>query len=158
VRAAFVPWIDRLVSQRLVDGSTGISSATPGATVRVPAGVDGLELASGTVRPVAAGEGIDAPWVAGVAFWRRGTTRVGALVVNAEPAESDSARLAPDTLAERLGARRVDAASDGLGRAVFAAGGARAWSRALLVLALLLLAAEWFVAGRGAARRAPTEG
>ena len=157
VRAAFVPWIDRLVSQRLVDGSTGVSSATPGATVRVPSGVDGLELASGTVRPVAPGEGIAAPWAAGVAFWRRGTARVGALVVNAEPAESDTARLAPDTLAVRLGARRVDAAPEGLGRAVFAAGGARAWSRALLVLALLLLAAEWFVAGRGTARRASAD-
>ncbi|MFM8567890.1 MAG: hypothetical protein ACKOCV_09420, partial [Gemmatimonadota bacterium] len=157
VRAAYVPWVDRLVSQRLVDGSTGISAATPGAMVRVPAGVDGLELGSGTVRPVTAGEGIAARWEAGVAFWRRGATRVGALVVNAEPAESDTARLAPDTLAARLGARRVDPTPDGLGRAVFAAGGARAWSRALLVLALLLLAAEWVVAGRGVARRAAAE-
>ncbi|MDQ8155908.1 MAG: BatA domain-containing protein [Gemmatimonadota bacterium] len=157
VRAAFVPWIDRLVSQRLVDGSTGVSTAVPGAMVRVPAGVDGLELASGPVRPVAAEEAISAPWAAGVAFWRRGATRVGALVVNAEPSESDTGRVTVDTLATRLGARTVDAAPDGLGRAVFAAGGARSWSRALLILALLLLASEWLVAGRGFGRRTPVE-
>ena len=157
VRAAFVPWIDRLVSQRLVEGSTGVTAAVPGALVRVPVGVDGLELPSGTVSPVTAGALLPAPWAAGVAFWRRGAARVGALVVNPEPAESDTARVTATALAERLDADEVGSAPDALGRAVFAAGGARSWSRALLVLALLLLAIEWVVAGRGLGRRAPVE-
>jgi hypothetical protein len=92
-----------------------------------------------------------------VAFWRRGAARVGALVVNPEPAESDTARVTATALAERLDADEVGPAPDALGRAVFAAGGARSWSRALLVLALLLLAVEWVVAGRGLGRRAPVE-
>ncbi|MEK0430317.1 MAG: hypothetical protein RL139_121 [Gemmatimonadota bacterium] len=153
VRAAFVPWLDQVLAQRLASGTVGVTEAAPGAMVRVPARVDALEGPEGRTRPVVAGGQAQAPWTAGVSFWRRAGERVGALVVNAEPQESDAARLAPDTLAARLG-ETVTAAPSDVARAAFAAGGARALARTCLVLALLLLAVEWIVATRGIGRRA----
>ncbi|NBU89354.1 MAG: hypothetical protein EBS16_09150, partial [Betaproteobacteria bacterium] len=70
-----------------------VTEAAPGAMVRVPARVDALEGPEGRTRPVVAGGQAQAPWTAGVSFWRRAGERVGALVVNAEPQESDAARL-----------------------------------------------------------------
>lgn len=154
VRAGFVPWLDHLLAQRLVVGSVGVIESAPGRMVRVPAGVDALEGPDGTRRPVTPGGTEPAPWIAGVSFWRRGADRVGALVVNAEPAESDTAHLEAGPLARRLGATAVDGTPDALARAVYDAGGARALARALLALALLLLGAEWWVARRAPGRRA----
>lgn len=158
VRAAFVPWLDLLLSQRLAAGTVGVMPAAPGATVRVPARVDALEPPDGSARPVVAGASLQAPWAAGVSFWQRGGTRVGALVVNPEPAESDVRRLAPDTLAARLGAELAPASAAGTARAVFAVDGARGLGRTFLALALLLLAIEWVVAVRGLGRRATVAG
>ena len=140
VRAAFVPWLDALLAQRLARGTGAATETAPGAIVRVPSGVDGIESPDGSVGPVVSGATIDAPWTAGVHFWRRGATRAGALVVNGETAESDLAREAPHALATRLGAATTDASS--LGREAFSAGGRRALDRSFLVLALVLLVAE----------------
>lgn len=154
VRAAFVPWLDLLLSQRLASGTVGVMETVPGATVRVPPRVDALEAPDGSARPVTAGAPLQAPWAAGVSFWRRGGTRVGALVVNPEPAESDARRLAPDSLAARLGAVVAPMAATATAGAVFAADGARSLGRTFLALALVLLAVEWWVAVRGVGRRA----
>lgn len=152
VRAAFVPWLDALLSQRLAQGTGAAAEVAPGASVRVPNGIDLLEAPDGTTSPVTAGATIDAPWTAGVHFWRRGPTRAGALVVNGEPAESDLARLDEAALAAQLGAERADDAG-ALAGAAFGAGGRRFLDGTLLVLALLLLAAEALVARGGLSTR-----
>ena len=156
VRAAFLPWLDDLIAQRLVAGTVGVAESAPGATVRVPALAEGLEAPDGTVSAVSAGAVIDVPWLAGVHFWRRGTERVGALVVNPEPRESDLARLSTDSLAQQLGASAASADPAAAGRAAFAAGGSRALARTFLLLALLLLVAETLVARRGSPKPAQT--
>jgi hypothetical protein len=148
VRAAFVPWLDVLLSQWLAQGSVGAVEVAPGRVVRVPAAVETMESPDGTTQPVTAGVTREAPWKAGVYFWRRGNVRVGALVVNAEAAESDLAHLTADSLATRLGGTPLAVAPIDVGRATFAAGGARVLDRTFLVLALLLLLAETLVARR----------
>lgn len=154
VRAAFLPWLDDLIAQRLVEGTAGVVESAPGGTVRVPALAEGLEAPDGNVTPVTAGAPVDVPWLAGVHFWRRGTERVGALVVNPEPRESDLARLAADSLAQQLGATPSSADPGAAARAAFAAGGSRALARTFLLLALLLLVAETLVARRGTSKPA----
>jgi len=151
--ARFVPWLGGLLTQRLDPGEVGVIEATPGAPLTVPRGVDALEMSDGTIQPVTAGGTIDAPWRAGVAFWQRGGARVGALVVNPEPAESDPARSDVATLARTLAATPLDPDPLAIGAATFATVGPRPLDRPLLVLALLLLLAEALVARRG--RRTP---
>jgi len=87
--ARFVPWFATLLTQRLDPGEVGVLETTPGALLTIPRGVDALEMSDGAIQPLTAGKTIDAPWRAGVAFWQRGGARVGALVVNPEPSESD---------------------------------------------------------------------
>jgi hypothetical protein len=149
VRAGFIPWLDDLLSQRLAQGTGAALQAAPGTAVRVPTGVDALESPDGTTRPVTAGGTFEAPWTAGVFFWRRDGERAGALVVNAEPRESELARLAPDSLATRLAATRASTNAADAAAALFSAGGRRALARTFLALALLLLVAESLVARRG---------
>lgn len=154
LRAGFIPWLDELLSQRLAQGTGAATPSAPGATVRVPTGVDALESPDGSTRALTPGAGaaIEAPWTAGVHFWRRGGERAGALVVNGEARESDLRRLDPDTLALRLGGARVAADAgnaEGVADAIFRAGGRRALARTFLALALLLLVAESAVARRG---------
>ena len=156
VRAAFLPWLDALLAERLsVAGGVALEVA-PGATVTVPSGVTALDAPDGSTRSVVGGETLIAPWTAGVHFWRRGDRRAGALVVNPEPDESDLTRLTPDSLARTLGAERTLQDPARLGRETFAAGGRRALDTPLLILALILLAAESLVARRGRRTR-PTD-
>jgi hypothetical protein len=152
--ARFVPWLGTLLTQRLEAGEVGVLERAPGALVAVPRGVDALEASDGTLQPVVAGGTIDAPWRAGVAFWRRGASRVGALVVNPEPTESDAAREDASALARRLDATPLPAEAGTIATAVFASGGPRPLDRSLLLLALLLLLVEALVARRGRRARA----
>jgi hypothetical protein len=156
VRAAFLPWLDALLAERLSVAGGVALDASPGATVTVPSGVTALEAPDGSRRAVVGGETLTAPWAAGVHFWYRGDRRAGALVVNPEPEESDLTRLAPDSLARTLGADRALQDPARLGRETFAAGGRRALATPLLLLALVLLAAESLVARRGRRAR-PTD-
>ena len=149
VRAAFVPWLDALLSQRLAQSSSGVTNVAPGATLRVPSRVDQLEAPDGSMRPVESGTQLEMPWTAGVHFWRRSGERVGAVVINGEATESELARLVPAELADSLGAESVAASTDGVAGATFNAGGSRTLERTFLVLALLLLLAEAIVARRG---------
>jgi len=147
--ARFVPWFATLLTQRLEPGEVGVLETTPGALLTIPRGVDALEMSDGTIQPVRAGETLDAPWRAGVGFWQRGGARVGALVVNPEPAESEPDRYATAALAQALGATELDADPLTIGAATFATVGPRPLARPLLILALLLLLAEALVARRG---------
>ena len=148
VRAAFIPWLADLLGSRLgaPSGDLGVPIAsTPGAPITLPAGSDALENASGTRRSVGGGSAI-APAERGVWFVLRGGRRVGAVVVNAPPEESMLARWRAGELASRL-AGRDGVASDAPAAWVsdaFAAGTRRPAVTPLLVIALLLIAAEAF--------------
>jgi len=160
LRAAFVPWIGDLIGQRLVgtgvalSGSgSGVLEAAPGATLRRPAGAEELEASDGVTR-VLSGATIDAPARPGVYFLRRGGGRVGALVVNPEPRESDLARLPAATLAARFRGRSVLAGTDGeqWAHAVFDAHAARPLARIFLIIALAALIAESLLTRRAVVR------
>jgi hypothetical protein len=160
LRAVFVPWIGDLIGQRLVGtgaalsgGGSGVLDASPGMTLRRPAGAEELEAPDGSAR-VLSGATIDAPARPGVYFLRRGGTRVGALVVNPEPRESDLSRLAVHTLATRFRGRSVLAETDGeqWARAVFDAHAARPLARIFLVVALVALLAESLLTRRAVVR------
>ncbi|WKW12693.1 BatA and WFA domain-containing protein [Pseudogemmatithrix spongiicola] len=153
VRAAFVPWIDLLVSERLGAAEGRALEVAAAARVTVPTGVDALEFPDGESRPVAATAQIAAPSVAGVYFWRRGAARVGAIVVNAEARESELAMMPADSVAAALDAPRGESTPESLARAAFAAGGRRALDTPLLLLALVLVVAESWLARRGHAAR-----
>lgn len=146
LRAAFVPWLADVLSLRLgaPPGDLGAPiDAVPGQRIRLPAGVDALESAAGERRPMQS-ERVDAPDARGVWFVLRAGRRIGAVVVNAPPEESQLARWSADALGNRLAARsaRVAGTADAWVRETFAAGTRRPALTPLLLLALLLLAAE----------------
>lgn len=155
VRAGFVPWLGDVVSQRLSGDVGTVLSTTAGAPLHVTTTATVLEDASG--RAVAFDpRDATAPERAGVYFLLRGGVRVGAIVVNAEPEESDLARLAPRELRARFTGENVvvsDTPAATASRA-FASAARRPLIAPLLVLALLLLIAESLVS-RGAGRSAP---
>jgi hypothetical protein len=148
VRAAFVPWLGDVIAQRLAGDATTVIEAPPGGTVRLPTGADGIEASDGQVTP-ASGE-VTSPLRAGVYFIRRGADRVGALVVNAEAEESDLRRLPLSVLRDRVRGRDVLVTDDPAvwSRSLFDAGSRRPLQLPLIVLALLLLAAETFLVRR----------
>lgn len=160
LRAVFVPWIGDLIGQRLVGtgaglggAGNGVLEAVPGETLHRPAGAEELEAADGAVR-VLSGATIDAPARPGVYFLRRAGGRVGALVINPPPRESDLTRLAAPALATRFRGRSVLAATDGeeWARAVFDAHAARPLARIFLVAALVALLAESLLTRRAVVR------
>jgi hypothetical protein len=150
VRAGFVPWLGDVVGQRLAGDAGALFAATPGGAVRISVESDGLEGPDGQVVPLTQGT-VRAPARAGVYFLRRGAERVGALVVNGEPQESDLRRLSAQSLGERLRGSNVTVLRDGAEwrRAAFDAGARRPLSTPLLLLALAALLAELIVVRRG---------
>lgn len=143
--AAFAPWLGAVVGERLATESGPVTDAAPGASLRVPAGASALEMPDGRLVPVN-GARATAPAVPGVAFWRRGDRRVGAVVVNPEVEESDLASLDAAALAARLGARATVTPDAGAWRARAWTAGQRPLMGPLLWLALALLVAELLVA------------
>lgn len=146
VRAAFVPWLADMIGLRLGAPSGDVGApiaARPGATIRVPAGADALESPAGTRRSIAS-EQVSAPAERGVWFILRGARRIGAVVVNASAEESALARHSAEALAPRLAGARARATSspESWARDTWAAGTRRPADTPLLILALLLIAAE----------------
>jgi hypothetical protein len=92
-----------------------------------------------------------------VYFVRRGAERVGALVVNPEAEESDLRRLPIPALRDRFRGRDVLVTDDAAewNRSLFDAGSRRPLQVPLIVLALLLLAAETFLVRRSERTGAP---
>ena len=87
LRAAFVPWLLEALSRRL--GEDGrVIEAVPGEHIAGLRGVTGLEGLDGKVVGTN-GDRLTVPNVAGVYYLRRQAARIGALVVNPEPEESD---------------------------------------------------------------------
>jgi hypothetical protein len=149
VRAPFVPWLADMLALRLGAPSGDVGTpieALPGGPVHLPAGSESLESDGGSRRSVTA-ELMDAPEERGVWFVLKGGRRVGAVVVNAPPEESNLERISPAALAARLGGIRASVATSAGGWVadVYAAGRTRPAATPLLVLALLLLAAEGLV-------------
>jgi hypothetical protein len=146
VRAPFVPWLADVLAVRLAapTGDVGVPiQALPSGPIRLPAGTETLESSGGSRRSVTA-ELMEAPEERGVWFVLRGGRRVGAVVVNAPPEESALDRWPAPVLAARLGGASARAATTNSGWVgdTFAAGSTRPAATPLLVLALLLLAAE----------------
>ena len=132
---------------------TTLIAAAPGTRIRLPSGTTGLERDDGSVVPTPPES--TAPARAGVYFLRRGAERLGALVVNPEPAESQLERLDPRALADRLGrSDRVIAADVGqLRAAAFDVGAQRPLQATLLFIALACLMAEMIVVRRAEPQR-----
>jgi Aerotolerance regulator N-terminal len=146
VRAPFVPWLADMLALRLGAPSGDVGTpidALPGGPVHLPAGSESLESEGGSRHTVTA-ELMDAPEERGVWFVLRGGRRVGAVVVNAPPEESALERWTASALAARLGGASARAATTNAGWVgdTFAAGSTRPAGTPLLVVALLLLAAE----------------
>jgi hypothetical protein len=155
LRADFVPWLDRLIAERLSSAAGVARDVGPGASVTVPAGVDALEAPDSSRRTLTAGTTLRAPMDAGVYFWRRGGSRAGALVVNLEPAESDLRRLSADSLAAQLAGASLSETPEQLARAAFTSGARRALATPLFITALVLLLLESWLARRGHGGRDP---
>ncbi|MGH7721033.1 MAG: hypothetical protein ACREON_19570, partial [Gemmatimonadaceae bacterium] len=150
VRAAFVPWLSDVISQRLTGGAGSVRFAPPGAAVARPAEADALELPGGQRLPLS-GDSIAAPAAAGVSFFTRGQERIGALVVNPEPAESMLDRFDAAGLRARLRAREVRVIDDAAQwrDAAFDSAPRRPIIMPLLLLAVATLLAESVMAGSG---------
>jgi hypothetical protein len=167
VRAAFVPWLDAAVARRLAGGGRA-ERAAPGAAVRAPAGADVLlgpvapgAGSDGVARPATtpvAGGSAAVPDAVGVYFWLRAGARVGALVVDPEPAELTLARLGDAELAARVGSggrgrARVGRDGGAAAGALLEGAGRRPAAGLFAAAALLALAAEGLAARPG--RRRP---
>lgn len=148
VRAGFVPWLGDVVAQRLAGEATAVFEAAPLGPLRLPVGVEAVESTDGQSQKVAAMS--TAPGRPGVYFLTRGSSRLGALIVNPEPEESDLRRLAAADLRDRIQGSNASVTSDAdtWRKSLFAAGSQRPLAVPLIVLALLLLAAETFVVRR----------
>jgi len=146
LHASFVPWLDDMLSQHL-SGEGGIPrEVAPGEQLARPANADALELPQGGETTLS-GDSLTAPARAGTYFFLRGTTRVGALVVNAQPAESELARLTPQALAVKLGTRSANVLTDSaaLSASVLTAAPQRPLLAPLLVIAAMILLAETLI-------------
>src|SRR5215208_1121759 len=124
IRAAFVPWVAEVLTQRLASDAGAVVAAAPGGLVERLSDADALEPAGSVERIPIAEDRFAAPARPGVYFFVRGTRRAGALVVNPEPEESLLARLDRRELARRFEGQQV---------AVF--GDVAAWHDALFTTA-----------------------
>ncbi|HTI63374.1 MAG TPA: BatA domain-containing protein [Gemmatimonadaceae bacterium] len=152
VRASFVPWLGDVLSERLVGEPGQAIAAEPGATLARPRWADAIESADGQRTPL--GESIDVPTRAGTYFLTRDARRVGALVVNPDPAESQLDRLSPSALAARLRAGRTLTArsANEWSALAFRAAARRSLVEPALLVALAMLAIEGVVIGTRARR------
>ena len=146
VRAMFVPWLADMLGLRLGAPAGDLGApveARPGASITLPSAADALENASGTRRALDA-DRMSAPEERGVWFVLHAGRRVGAVVVNVPPEESALARWRGEELATRVAGRlgRATGTPDAWVRDTFAAGMRRPAATPLLVVALLLIAAE----------------
>jgi hypothetical protein len=153
IAAGFVPWLGDVLAQQLGGEAGRVFALTPGAEFRAPPGATMLESADGQTVPLDAAAP-RAPMRQGVYFLRAGPARVGVVTVNAEADESDLRRLNDAALAARVRGRDVVVLRDAEAwrSAAFAAGNRRPLGTLFLILLLLVVAAETFVARSGLRR------
>ena len=147
VRAAFVPWLAEMLSQRLGTAPGPISTATAGERIEVPRGADALAGPDGS-RVAIRDARIDAPRRTGGYRWMAGDTTVGVLAVNPDSSESRLQRLGADELASRMQGGKTTVITDAaaLGSAMFVSSSRRELAMPLLVLALVLIVVEAMLA------------
>jgi aerotolerance regulator-like protein len=155
IRAAFVPWLTDVITQRLSGAEGTVVTASPFARVARPAWAETLERPDGTRLPIGSAI-IETPARPGVYFLLRGTERAGALVVNAEAEESILDRLPERELRARVKAEDVHIArtADRWSSVVFASAVRHPLVSAFLAAALLALLGETVLSG--ARRTQPT--
>ncbi len=153
VRASFVPWLADAISN-LASGTTMATMVTAGTRLTPPAGATELRHATdptnGTLR-VVAGATVPAPATAGLWFWMRGSTVIGAVGVRIDPGEPQLARATPAELAARFGGTEAVALSSDLPaflRSVRQSGASQPMVAPLLLLTLLAVLAEAWLSGR----------
>jgi hypothetical protein len=142
VRAAFVPWLGSVLSERLVGDPGQVITSTPGVRLARPRWADAIESADG--QRTMLDESFDAPARAGTYFLSHGQRRVGALVVNAPAEESSLERYASNELSARLAPRRALTARNASSwRAMaFRAAARRSLIQPILIVALIMLIVE----------------
>jgi hypothetical protein len=142
VRAAFVPWLGGVLTERLVGEPGQVIEAQPGAQLPRPRWADAMQTSDGARTPL--GETLDIPTRAGTYFLTRGDRRVGAVVVNAPAEESSLDRYSAKDLREQLGPSHSLIASDAAAwiNMAFRAAARRSLIQPALVFALLMLVIE----------------
>ena len=147
VRASFVPWLGSVLSERLVGEPGQVLTAQPGVTLARPRWADALETPDGQRTPL--GESLEVPPRAGTYFLTRDARRVGALVVNPDPGESELDRLSPSALTARLHAGRtlVARSAGEWSSQAFRAAARRSLIEPALLIALAMLVVEAVVIG-----------
>jgi hypothetical protein len=142
IRAAFVPWLATVLTERLVGEPGGIVAASPGQVLPRPRWADAIEDETGA--RTALGDDLQAPARSGTYLFERGGRRVGALVVNPESNESVLDRLPARELAARVKARQLLTAADRVQLAgmSFRSAARRSVAEPILVAVLALLALE----------------
>ena len=142
VRAAFVPWLGSVLTERLVGEPGQVIEAQPGTQLARPRWADAIQTADGQRTPL--GESLEVPTRAGTYFLTRGERRVGAVVVNAPAEESSLDRYSSKDLREQLGPSRSLIAPDPAAwiNMAFRAAARRSLIQPALVFALLMLVIE----------------
>ncbi|HTR76561.1 MAG TPA: hypothetical protein VMH39_00560, partial [Gemmatimonadaceae bacterium] len=145
VAVAFIPWLSANLRDRLGGEPGGVVNAVPGSRIPRPAWAAGLESPDG--RRTTLGDDIDVPAVAGTYFLVNGARRVGALVVNAAPEESNLDRLTPAELAGRITSPHTEVLANPVAfpARMFTTASRRSLVDPLLVAALAALLAEGLV-------------
>lgn len=154
VRAPFVPWLGSVLTERLVGEPGQVIEAAPGAQLARPRWADAMQTAEGARTTLT--ETVDVPTRAGTYFLTRGDRRVGAVVVNPSPDESQLDRFTPAELRAQLGGNKTlvaDSPGDWIAMA-FRAAARRSLVQPALILALLMLILEAGAIGVRARRAA----
>ena len=151
--AEFVPWLARMLSERLAGTGRPATNMTASEAVAAPSGVDGTELPGGEKRAIT--DSLARPPRAGVYFWTRDGARVGAVTVNGEVEESVLERMGDDELRRRLPAAIVHDAPTAV-QAAYRAASRRPLGSVLLAGVLAVLVVETLVAAAPAAARKRT--
>ena len=141
--AEFVPWLARMLTERLAAGGRPATSAAPGAAIAVPASVDGIELPDGA--KTALTDSLR-PQRAGVYFWTRDGVRVGAVAVNGEAEESVLQRLGDDEMKQRLRPAGITHDAGAAAAAAWRGASRRPLGTILLTAVLAILLVETLVA------------
>jgi hypothetical protein len=147
VRAAFVPWLGSVLTERLVGEPGQAIAAEPSARLPRPRWADAIEMTDGQRVPL--GDILDVPTRAGTYFLTRANRRVGAVVVNPPSDESVLDRLTGDELRTRLRADRTLVAKDAAtwSSMAFRAAARRSLIEPALLFALAMLVIEALAIG-----------
>lgn len=148
----FVPWLARLLGERLGASGRPAAAIAPGESVTAPPGADGLESPDGERRAVS--DGLARPTRAGVYFWTRAGARIGAVTVNGEAKESVLQRLTDDEMRQRLRPGTLTHDASAAASAAYRGASRRPLGSVLLAAVLAVLLVETLVAAApGAWRR-----